>query len=77
MENIFITRLNFNKVRHLENISIPLSSDERKHLILTGKNGSGKTSVLTKIKNHITAIESGKLKALNRRIVFHQALGNC
>ncbi len=74
MENIFIIRLWINKVRHLENIDIPLSTDERKHLILTGKNGSGKTSVLIEIKNHIAAIESGKSKALNRQPVFHQAL---
>ena len=41
----FITELNIKKVRHLENIDIKLGN-EKKHLILTGKNGSGKTSVL-------------------------------
>jgi recombinational DNA repair ATPase RecF len=41
----FITEINIKKVRHLENIDIVLG-DEKKHLILTGKNGSGKTSVL-------------------------------
>lgn len=46
MEEIFVTKLRINKVRHLENLEIPLSDTERKHLILTGKNGSGKTSVL-------------------------------
>ncbi|WP_147277031.1 AAA family ATPase [Runella aurantiaca] len=46
MEEIFVTKLRINKVRHLENLEIPLSETERKHLILTGKNGSGKTSVL-------------------------------
>lgn len=46
MGQIFLTEVNINKVRHLENIKIPLSSNERKHLIVTGKNGSGKTSVL-------------------------------
>lgn len=46
MEEIFVTKLRINKVRHLENLVIPLSETERKHLILTGKNGSGKTSVL-------------------------------
>ncbi len=52
-QEVFITDITIHKVRHLENIHIPLSEDERKHLILTGKNGSGKTSVLESLKNHI------------------------
>ncbi len=35
----------------MKDIHIPLSGAERKHLILTGKNGSGKTSVLETLKN--------------------------
>lgn len=46
MKQLFITNLIIKKVRHLKNISIPLSEDKMKHLILTGKNGSGKTSVV-------------------------------
>ncbi len=46
MEQTFFTGVNIEKVRHLEKISIPLDKEKRKHLILTGKNGSGKTSVL-------------------------------
>ncbi len=46
MEDIFITDILIEHVRHLRNIHIPLSKTSRKHLILTGKNGSGKTSVL-------------------------------
>lgn len=46
MEQTFLTEIVIKKVRHLENITIPLDSQHRKHLILTGKNGSGKTSVL-------------------------------
>jgi len=46
MENAFVTEIKIHKVRHLHDITIPLSTDIRKHLILTGKNGSGKTSVL-------------------------------
>lgn len=45
-EDIFITELTIKRVRHLKDIHIPISGTERKHLILTGKNGSGKTSVL-------------------------------
>ncbi|MDX2284435.1 MAG: AAA family ATPase [Bacteroidia bacterium] len=37
-------------VRHLPPLRIELSRTERKHLILTGRNGSGKTSVLETLK---------------------------
>ena len=43
MADTFLTGIEIKKVRHLQNISIPLSAEKRKHLILTGKNGSGKT----------------------------------
>jgi predicted ATP-binding protein involved in virulence len=46
MNDTFITKIHINKVRHLHDLDISLSETERKHLILTGKNGSGKTSVL-------------------------------
>ena len=49
MEQLFITDLKIKKVRHLKDISIPLSKGQIKHLILTGKNGSGKTSVIESI----------------------------
>ena len=46
MNQHFITKLHISQVRHLKDIDIPISETECKHLILTGKNGSGKTSVL-------------------------------
>ena len=58
MEEIFIKNIHINKVRHLENIDIPISETERKHLILTGKNGSGKTSVLLEIKKLLELTEN-------------------
>lgn len=53
MEQTFLTSIKIEKVRHLENISIPLDMEIRKHLILTGKNGSGKTSVLEAMVRYI------------------------
>jgi len=50
MEELFIEKIKINQVRHLKDVEIPISDTERKHLILTGKNGSGKTSVLEEIK---------------------------
>jgi energy-coupling factor transporter ATP-binding protein EcfA2 len=64
MEEIFIKNIHINKVRHLENIDIPISETERKHLILTGKNGSGKTSVLLEIKNWLEGVENKSLLEL-------------
>ena len=58
MEQTFLTDIEIKKVRHLENISIPLDKNKRKHLILTGKNGSGKTSVLEEIVQHFNYILS-------------------
>ena len=46
MKDVFITKLILEKVRNLSRIEIPLSSENRKHLIFTGKNGSGKTTIL-------------------------------
>lgn len=53
MENIFISGLTIEKVRHLKHIAIPLSNEKRKHLIFTGKNGSGKTSVLEALSHEL------------------------
>ena len=49
----FITAIHINHVRHLKDIDIPLSSEKRQHLILTGRNGSGKTSVLDALKLYL------------------------
>lgn len=57
MEDIFIKSIHINNVRHLESVNIPISSTERKHLILTGRNGCGKTSVLQSLKNYLWAVE--------------------
>lgn len=61
----FITSIRINEVRHLKNIEIKLNPEKRQHLILTGKNGSGKTSVLRAMKSYLQAINDGKLNNLN------------
>ena len=62
MEQTYMTELNIPKVRHLTDIKIPLSAVERKHLILTGKNGSGKTSVLRALANHLDYLVSNSFE---------------
>lgn len=53
MEKLFITSVTIESVRHLKDITIPLSEEKPKHLILTGRNGSGKTSVLEALAEHL------------------------
>lgn len=42
----YITNIHIDKLRHIKDIDIKLSSEKRQHLLITGKNGSGKTSLL-------------------------------
>lgn len=58
MEKLFIKSLEIKKVRHLSDISVSLAEDQIKHLILTGKNGSGKTSVLEALAGHLENVFS-------------------
>lgn len=50
MDATYITKIKIKNVRHLREIEISLSENEMKHLIITGKNGSGKTSLLEAIR---------------------------
>ena len=53
MIDTFITKIHIDKVRYLAGFDILLSETERRHLILTGKNGSGKTSLLEAMRDYI------------------------
>jgi predicted ATP-binding protein involved in virulence len=44
---------------NIKDLEITLANDHRQHLILTGKNGSGKTSLLLEINKFITQIDNG------------------
>lgn len=61
MNNIFIKNIKINKVRHLKDIEILIEDVNRKHLIITGKNGSGKTSLLNSILANLVAIQNNEL----------------
>jgi predicted ATP-binding protein involved in virulence len=63
-EKVFIEKIKINKVRHLENFEINLGN-KKKHLIITGKNGSGKTSLFDEIRKHLRFLETGKWNPLN------------
>lgn len=60
MNQHFVTKLHINHVRHLKNIEIPLSGTECRHLIVTGKNGSGKTSVMEALAAFLSQYTRGE-----------------
>lgn len=64
----FLTNIHVNKIFHLENFDIQLDSDNLKHLIITGKNGSGKTILLNAIVEFLDRIKSDReLSFINLR----------
>ena len=71
MYDVWITGLHIEKVRNLKNINIPVSSSngERRHVIITGRNGSGKTSLLEAISKHLDWLATqGDRKNLRMRL---------
>jgi predicted ATP-binding protein involved in virulence len=64
MSETFITHIQVDKVRHLVDFAIPLSTTERQHLIVTGKNGSGKTSLLMGIGQFLSQVHNGNYRNL-------------
>lgn len=52
----FITSVHINQIFHLKDLDIPVSGEKRQHLLLTGKNGSGKTSLLNAIMDFVEKI---------------------
>ena len=71
---MFLTDIHIDTLRHLKNLDITLSRDKRQHLILTGKNGSGKTSLLEAIRNQLEYI-SGISKPTTNVIVTPFSVG--
>lgn len=81
MNENYINKIVINQVRHLNNIKINIPSF--KHLIFTGKNGSGKTSVLESLRDflaeHIRSnytnvgYDSSGIKHIHKRILIHDA----
>ena len=55
--NHFITNIHVNKLFHLNNIDIPIADDNYPHLIITGKNGSGKTLLLNALVDFVDKVK--------------------
>jgi len=62
MTENFITRISVENSRNVKDLEIPLSSEHRQHLIITGKNGSGKTSLLLEINKFLSQVDNGSFQ---------------
>lgn len=60
----YITEIRISQLRHLKDIIIPLNPENRQNLIITGKNGSGKTSLLLALCKYLKSINDGQLMTL-------------
>ena len=58
--NYFIKNIHINKLHHLSGFEIPIPSNKNPHLIITGKNGSGKTILLDAISDFLNTIKADK-----------------
>ena len=73
MYDIYLKSIRIDNLRHLKDICIPISNTEKKNLIVTGKNGSGKTSLLRAITaqmNYLTM--TGDFDEIKNSIDYHQ-----
>ena len=68
MYDVYIKTITIDKVRHLNGITIPIADQGKKHLILTGKNGSGKTSLLQALSKHLSFLTQGDIHVIEKSI---------
>lgn len=64
MKEYFISEIDIEKLHHLSDMKIKLNPEKRQHLLLTGRNGSGKTSLLLEIQKFLKAINDGHFISL-------------
>ena len=56
--NHFINNIKINHLLHLQDFNIPISDKENPHLLITGKNGSGKTILLCAVAEFLDKIKN-------------------
>lgn len=63
----YITEIRIEKLRHLSDIIISLNMEQRQNLMITGKNGSGKTSLLVALQRYLKSINEKYFELLTQR----------
>lgn len=58
--NYYIKNIHVNHLYHLHDFDIPIADEKTPHLMLTGKNGSGKTVLLNAIASFLDNIKNDK-----------------
>lgn len=64
--NYYIKKIHINNLFHLRNIDIPISNEKAPHLIITGKNGSGKTVLLNAMANFLDNISDNTILGVRK-----------
>lgn len=62
----FVQKLNIKDVRDIQDFEIQLDDNERKHLIITGKNGCGKTSTLNEIDTLLNKLINNQFAQISK-----------
>lgn len=76
MYDIYLKKISIEKVRHLKNLQISIS-EGKKHLILTGKNGSGKTSLLQALSGQLDFLsQTGDFSGIEQEIILEKQILN-
>lgn len=58
--NYYIKNIHVNQLYHLRDFDIPIADEKTPHLMLTGKNGSGKTVLLNAIATFLDIVKNDK-----------------
>jgi len=58
--NYFIKNIHINELFHLKDLDIPIADEKYPHLIITGKNGSGKTVLLNAVADWLERIRTSE-----------------
>lgn len=56
--NYYIKNIHVNQLFHLHDFNIPIADERMPHLMLTGKNGSGKTVLLNAVASYLDIIKN-------------------